>query len=76
MLGMVCIAVEGIAIGKYGDEACVKGPFQMQNVGADIETDNIANHGWQSGQALAMLVALPIGNLGLIFPADYMYQHF
>ena len=75
MLGMVCIAVEGIAIGKYRDEASVKGPFQMQNIGADIETDDIVDHGWKSSQALAVLVALLIRNLGLIFPADYMYQH-
>jgi len=75
MLGMFGVTVQSIAFGEYGDEASVKGPFQMQNIGADIETDDIVDHGWQSGQAVAMLIAKLIGNLGLIFPADYMYQH-
>ena len=75
MLRVLCVMIESSSIGKTSDKPRVERTVKMQNIGADIKTDNIRDHRGQGTQSGPVFVSCFGCDLRSIFPTNDMYQH-
>ena len=76
VFGMNRIGVERGAVWKDGDQSRMVGAREMKHIEADIETLYTADDAGQMTKARDVLVANRLLDIGLIFPDDYMSEHF
>jgi len=75
VFGVIGIEIERRPVRIRRDQSGVERSFEVQNVGSDIETKDVGDHGRQGPKPRDMVRALLGRSFRLVFPTDYVRQH-